>query len=115
MAVETRVLRVAEAPALAAYQGGVAGAGQRGTILYYHGFGGTKEDAREALAVLAAAGFLAVGLDNVGHGERHLPDFGRRFDGLGPGPELEAGFLALVRATAQEVPLVINDLLARRL
>jgi len=92
-----------------------ARAGTAGTILYYHGFGGGKEDARDALVALAEAGFLAVGLDNVGHGERRLPDFGRRFAGLGPGPELEAGFLALVRATAREVPTVLDDLLARGL
>ena len=32
-----------------------------------------------------------------------------------PGPELEVGFLALVRATAREVPTVLDDLLARGL
>lgn len=115
MAVATSVLRVAGAPALAAYRDSPARAGTAGTILYYHGFGGGKEDARDALVALAEAGFLAVGLDNVGHGERRLPDFGRRFAGLGPGPELEAGFLALVRATAREVPTVLDDLLARGL
>lgn len=115
MGIETSVLRIAGTPALAAYRGDAERAGRRGAILYYHGFGRAKEDARDALAALAGAGFLAVGLDNVGHGERRLPDFGRRFDGLGPGPELEAGFLALVRATAQEVPLVIDDLIARGL
>ena len=48
----------------------------------------------------------AIGIDNVGHGERRLPGFERRIGSLGPGPELEAQFLALVHETAREVPRV---------
>lgn len=113
--METSLLHVAGVPALLAYHRLGEERNSHGTILYYHGFGGAKESVREALGVLADAGFLAVALDSVGHGARRLPDFAQRVAGLPPGSELEAAFLTLVRATAQEVPAVINDLIARRL
>lgn len=115
MGLAIRPLRLAGVPALAAYRGDITRAVVAGTILYYHGFGGSKADALEALTTLAEAGFLVLGLDNAGHGDRRLPDFDQRFATLGPGPELEAQFLTLVRATAQEVPGVIDELVARGL
>jgi dienelactone hydrolase len=115
MSLDVRQLRVADVPALAVCQGGLDRAYLTGTILYYHGFDETKEDSLAALITLAEAGFLAVGFDNVGHGERRLPDFEQRFAGLPPGPELESRFLMLVRATAQEVPTIVDHLVARRL
>ena len=117
--METSSLHIAGIPALLAYQhtyqhpGGECA--PHGTILYYHGFGGAKEDAREALKALTDVEFLAVALDSVGHGARRLPDVAQRIAKLPPGPELEAEFLTLVRATTQEVPAILDDLIARRL
>ncbi len=105
----------ASAPALMMHEGDVSEAARRGTVLFYHSFDQSREDMGEELSALAQAGFLAVGVDNACHGERRLPDFDRRFGGLGPGPELETAFLSLVRETVREVPEVVDDLIARGL
>jgi uncharacterized protein len=106
---------LAAVPALLIHRGEVQAASRAGTILFYHGFGESKEARLQALTELAEAGFLAVGLDNAGHGARRLPDFEQHVGNLPPGPELETAFLTLVRATAQEVPSVIDALIARGL
>ncbi len=87
---------------------------KRGTVLFYHGFGSTKETYRAELAKLAEAGFLAIGIDGIGHGERRYPDFNERFPPLIPSlagdPQLEAAFLTIVRLTAQEIPSILDTL-----
>src|SRR5262245_22237296 len=85
-------------------------AGERGTILFWHGLTSSKEAQAKELRSLADAGFLAVGIDNAGHGERRLPDFDRRFSGSGSS---EGSFLELVKATADEATDVIDALIAR--
>lgn len=107
---------IAGVPALLRYRGSPEQAAQHGTVLLYHGFGGAKERLSDYLAALAEAGFLAVGLDAVGHGERRYPDFGVRFDDTRWDThfeEVETRFLALLDETAAEVPSVIDGLLAR--
>jgi uncharacterized protein len=85
-------------------------AGERGTILFWHGLTSSKEAQVKELQSLADAGFLAVGLDNAGHGERRLPDFDQQFSHTG---STEGTFLELVKATADEVSGVIDTLIAR--
>ena len=115
MSIQREPTFIAAAPALLLYCGDAHKASKVGTILFYHGFGGSKEDYLPELTALAEAGFLAIGLDNVGHGERRLPDFEARVGSQPPGPDLEAALLTLVRATAQEVPKVVDTLIGRDL
>src|SRR5271156_3553618 len=68
------LVRVAGVPALLWCREAPEVAARRGTVLFYHGFGGTKEKLGAYLSALAEAGFLAVSLDAVGHGERRYPD-----------------------------------------
>jgi len=105
-------------PALLCYGGSPELAKEHGTVLFYHGFGGTKERPAPYLRALAEAGFLAVSLDAVGHGERRFADFGTRFSDERwerdfAGTETE--FLQLIDATAAEIPAIIDELLARDL
>jgi uncharacterized protein len=109
-------VRVAGAPALLRYLESPEAAAQHGTVLFYHGFGGTKERPGAYLTALAEAGFLAVSIDAVGHGERRFPDFevifddrrwDERFD------EVETRFLKLIDDTAAEVPAIIDNLIGR--
>ena len=89
---------------------------EHGTVLLYHGFGGTKERVEYYSAALAEAGFLAVSLDAVGHGERRYPDFDVTFSNQrwnAQFEETEADFLKLIDDTVAEVPSIIDDLLAR--
>jgi dienelactone hydrolase len=114
--VDRMTASIGDVPALLRYRGSPERAAEHGTVLFYHGFGGTKERAEDYLTALAKAGFLAVGLDAVGHGERRYPDFAVRFD---DGrwdthfEEVETRFLQLLDDTAAEVPSVNNELLAR--
>ena len=112
---KTLRLDIGGAPALVVFRGDVERAARCGTVLYYHGFGGSKEDTRTALDALAATGFLAIGLDSVGHGERRQPELWRRIESLGPGSALETEFLTLVRATAQEIPAILDVLVVQKL
>jgi dienelactone hydrolase len=76
------------------------------TVLWFHGFTAGKATHRPELATLAEAGFLAVGIDAAGHGERRLPDFEERFTGTKD--ETDREFYALVAATVAEVPAIVD-------
>jgi len=96
---------VAGAPALMRYRVSAEAAMERGTVLFYHGFGGTKERSDSYLTALAEAGLLAVGLDAVGHGERRYPDFDVIFNDERWDTEYEAtetDFLQLIDDTAAD-------------
>ncbi len=111
-----RPARVAGVPALLRYRGSPQEAAGRGTVLFYHGFGGSKERRGFYLTGLAEAGFLAVSLDAVGHGERRLADFDVIFNDERWDADFEAteaDFLKLIDDTAAEVPSIIDDLLSR--
>ncbi len=117
MDLNTLRLTLASAPALLLFRDTLEDSARHGTILFYHGFGESKDGYVAVLQQLAEAGFLAVGIDGVGHGERRYPDFNERFPPFEPhligNMELEAAFLSVVRETAQEVPLIIDALTER--
>jgi hypothetical protein len=115
-AIASAATTIAGVPALLGYRGSPELAMETGTVLLYHGFGGTKERVDYYSAALAEAGFLAVSLDAVGHGERRYPDFDVTFSDQrwdAKFEETEADFLTLIDDTVAEVPSVIDDLLAR--
>lgn len=110
-------LPLASAPVLAVFCDAPEERAKRGTILFYHGFGESKDGYVPVLQRIAEAGFLAVGVDGIGHGERRYPDFHERFPPISPpligNVQLEAAFLSLVRETAQEVSLILDALIER--
>lgn len=109
-AIQTENIVIAHIPVLLVFQGRRADAAAQGTILFYHGFSVAKEINRQEYDDLARAGFLVVAVDNVGHGARRYPDFDQHFyHGAGP---FEAVFTAAVQATAAEVPIILDELLA---
>lgn len=77
-------------------------------VLWFHGFTVDKEVNRAELERLAAAGFLAAGVDAAGHGERRLPDFEARLDE--PPDRVFRTMLELAARTADEVPSVVRAL-----
>jgi dienelactone hydrolase len=85
-----------------------AGTPARGTVLLYHPLGADKSLHAEDLARLAGAGFTAVGVDAIAHGERRVADGVARFLADPAG-----ALLSLVTATAAEVPAIVDDLVAR--
>ncbi|HEX8276259.1 MAG TPA: alpha/beta fold hydrolase [Longimicrobiaceae bacterium] len=77
-------------------------------VLWFHGFGVDKETHRPELERIAAAGFLAVGVDAAGHGARRLPDLDARIDA--PREEALRVAVELAARTAAEVPGVVREL-----
>ncbi len=63
-------LTLASAPALVMFRGFPEDKARQGTILFYHGFGASKETYVSVLQHLAEAGFLVVGIDGIGHGSK---------------------------------------------
>ena len=78
----------------------------RGTVLVYHGLTACKETQEKELAGLARRGFLAVGVDAVGHGERRYPDLERRMSE----ENSHVHFLEMVRASVVEIPALVCEL-----
>jgi dienelactone hydrolase len=99
-------LMLAGAPCLAVSRDRPVQAARKGLVLFYHGFTATKETNLPELELLAGAGFLAVGVDAVGHGERRYPDFDERF----PEQHSEQAFLDIVEATTGEIPKILDGL-----
>lgn len=83
------------------------------TVLWFHGFGVDKETHRKELSMLAEEGWLAVGVDNAGHGERRLDDLDARI--AAPRQEAFATMLELADATAREVPRIVDELQSQSL
>ena len=113
--IGTVTTHIAGAPALLTSRRAPEVAARRGTVLVYHGFGADKSRLAELAGALADAGFLAVSVDIVGHGERRLPDWDEVFSEkrwADAEEATEAEFLALLRATAAEVPAIVDHLVA---
>jgi alpha-beta hydrolase superfamily lysophospholipase len=109
MEIQEIRMRLAGVPARLLFVDSPEHAAAQGAILFYHGFTASKEVQGKELSSLAEHGFLAVGLDNVGHGERRYPNFEKRFSFVTP--HAMKNFIAAVRETALEIPQVIDDLL----
>lgn len=77
-------------------------------VLWFHGFTAGKDVHRPELTTLAEAGFLAVGIDAAGHGERRLLDFEERFSG--PREKTDPEVYALIAETVAEVPGIVDVL-----
>jgi dipeptidyl aminopeptidase/acylaminoacyl peptidase len=82
-------------------------------VLWFHGFGVDKEMHRPELERFAQAGFLAVGVDAAGHGERRLPDLDERREGTQEQALLTV--LELAPQTARDVPTIIDALVRESL
>jgi dienelactone hydrolase len=76
-------------------------------VLFYHGLQSDKETHRKELESLAANGFLAVGVDAVGHGERRIPDLSEFLNR----EELMTQVVKLLRPSVEEVPLLVDYLI----
>ena len=100
--------RFGDVPTLVVCRGDAGAAAEKGCILVFHGLGAAKDVHLKELGSLAAQGFLAVGIDNVGHGERRHPDFDTRF--AHDNPDVYQNFLQAVAETAAEVPSLVDAL-----
>ena len=78
----------------------------RPVVLFYHGLHTDKETHRPELMRLAERGFLALGVDAAGHGQRRIPDL-KGFVNRGT---LLGQVAKLLRPSLEEVPLLIDFL-----
>ncbi len=90
--------KFAEVPVRPVAHGDAEAAAKRGCIIVLHGLGAAKDVHLKELESLAAQGFLAVGIDNVGYSERRYPDFELRFSQNNP--KFYLNFLQAVSETA---------------
>jgi dienelactone hydrolase len=105
---------IAGAPALLTSRQAPEVAARHGTVLVYHGFGGDKSNLEDLAGALADAGFLVIRVDIVGHGDRRLPNWDEVFSETRwaeAEDATEAEFLTLLRATAAEVPAIVDELI----
>jgi len=77
-------------------------------VLWFHGFGVDKETHGKELRQLGDTGFLAVGVDAAGHGNRRLPDLDARQ--AAPREQALRTMIELAARTADEVPAVVRAL-----
>lgn len=77
-------------------------------VLWFHGFGVDAAANAAELARLAAAGYLAAGVDAVGHGRRRLPDLPERQ--AAPRAAALHTMATLAEATALEMPSLVDAL-----
>ena len=74
---------------------------------WFHGLGADKDVHLPELERLAAEGFLAIGIDAVGHGARRLPDLDERI--AGPRETVLEMMIDQAMTTAGEIRGVINS------
>lgn len=98
MSITLEKLAIGAAPALVAHP--TTPGRPRTCVLYLHGLGASKGVHAVDLQRLAARGHLAIGVDAVGHGERHSAWWENRLQT----PEREAALVELVQLTALEIP-----------
>lgn len=77
-------------------------------VLWFHGFRAEAAANQAELVRLAELGFLAVGVDAVGHGARRDPDLDARVAASPHGAR--PIMLAQVRETAGEIPAIVGAL-----
>lgn len=77
-------------------------------VIMYHGSSASKDTHAKELSSLADAGFMAIGVDNIGHGERKYPDFEELFSH--DNPDMIKNMLKAVDETAVELPLIVKFL-----
>lgn len=99
------------APTLVAYRDQPEIAAAQGTVLLFHGFSVDALANIRELESLAEQGFLAVGVDNAGHGRRRDPHWDQKFNA--GDDHWRRHFFDLVDQSVAEVPLILNALQAR--
>lgn len=111
MAIVEQKLMLNDVPALIVFEEHAPRASRRGTVILLHGLFACKEGNVKELRSLARHGFLAVGLDAPGHGEREDPELVERLRG----DRDDGQFASLLREAAAEIPGVIDELSRRNL
>ncbi len=113
LSIEQQRMVLEGVPLLLMFCGDINIAKAKGSILFFHGLGASKDIQIKELESLAQRGFLAIGIDNVGHGDRRYENFDELFSQQNP--NLEKDFTDAVYSTAKELPKVIDGLLAKDL
>lgn len=81
-------------------------------MILSHGFGGSKEDLKDEMEMLASLGYYAVVMDNRGHGNRLGPDFASQV--------FQQDLLdvyqvrRLIKETADDIPFIVDHFTANK-
>lgn len=81
----------------------------RGTVLFYHGFMSSIDQQGKELHSLAEHGYMAIGVDAVGHGQRRFDDFEARFSSSNL--RHDENYQSLLRDSVNEIPKLVDALI----
>lgn len=101
-----RCLSKKQVPLLFVFANNLESAAQKGVVLFYHGLSSKKECNLKEFKDIAKNGFLAIGIDAVGHGQRLWPDFTERFNS-----DVEENLTNIVHDTCWEIPDLLDELI----
>jgi len=99
-------VRLNNVPALLIFSNSYEKAASCGTVLFYHGLWASKETNEKELFDIARQGYLAVGIDCAGHGERQEHNLRDCFSTEGAEKVLQR----IIDDTINEIPGIIDEL-----
>lgn len=107
--IKKQTLKINNAPVLMFFKGTTQEASQNGTVFFFHGLMANKEVNEKELKSIADKGFLAIGIDIIGHGERSDDKFCEENINKDD-PVWKIHFYNAIYKTALELPNIINGL-----
>jgi len=99
---------VSDIPIIMIYDDSVEKSKNKGTILFFHGLTSNKDIQEPDLVEYAKEGFLVIGIDSWGHGERRHPRFDEYFN-IGS-PNFQENYIYAIQQTANGIPDLLDNL-----
>lgn len=99
---------IGSTPVMLVYKDSMRQAAEKGTVLFFHGLLSDKMGSEKELRSLADNGYLAVSVDNYGHGDRKAEDFNIKFNFHNP--DFEKNFIDAVNKTAYDASILTDKL-----
>lgn len=106
-----KTLLMGRIPALVCRSQSLKASARKGTILFYHGLGASNEVHLIEIGQLAAAGYLVIAPDAVGHGQRKDPGLEKLI--AHGNPSRTKRFLNIIRETAMEIAPLLDELVSK--
>ena len=100
-------------PIILVYDKLLSSAIKKGSIIFFHGLGSSKNIQYNDLCKYAKNGYLAIGIDNWGHGDRKIENYDSYFDLKSE--KFQNNYINSIQITANEIPQLITSLIDKHL